>query len=137
MRNLVLALVVLASTLAFAQQWQTVQGIWLPGQSAGIPLTTIMTPSNPGIYRLTFYISGGGGAATGGFFSAYLNATDISGQTQSTNLGSPCGLPRYISTTSVVSLKVGEPLTYEVDSGNSELGCTFNLAITVEQLVTQ
>ena len=133
-------LIMLCSAIAFGQQqpqWTVVQSVVLFSQSQAIPQTTLLTPTEPGLYRLTVYFSGGGGASPQGAFDLVVVGTDISGVPSRTELGGPCAFSRFISLSPIVSLKPSVPLTFEVDNLGTSPGCVYNLAITVEQLVQQ
>jgi hypothetical protein len=138
MRKLAVCVLLLWAAMAYGQQWTSVASVSLLQQSQPIPLTTIYTPSEPGSYRLSFYFSGGGGTPTTppGFFDATLTATDITGVATAIDFGASCRQARFISSTPMVSLKAGVPLTYKVDtSGSIPNGCAYNIIITVEQLL--
>ena len=137
MRKVVICLILLASTLAFGQQWQTIKSMSLLQQNQPVPLTTLLTPSVPGIYRLTFYFSVGGGAGITppGFFDATLTGRDITGLPDNLDLVLSCKQQNFESVSQVVSLKTGVPLTYIVTTSGSTGNCTYNVAITVEQLL--
>ena len=75
-------MMVLCSVLAFGQGeplWTVVKHVLLFNQNQAIPLTTLLTPTEPGIYRLNLYFQGGGGTSKFGNFIERLFATDITG----------------------------------------------------------
>jgi hypothetical protein len=143
-------LLLLCSVIAFGQQpqWTTVASVVLFSQNQNVPKTTIFTPTEPGVYRLNVYFSGGThGAATNGAFEASVSGFDITGRPLSDDngwgglgtLNVHCGgflqwgfLPQL-----TVSLEPNVPLVYQVLSQSASLDCVYNLAITVEQLVQQ
>jgi hypothetical protein len=132
-------LLLLCSVLAFGQQpqWAVVANVVLFSQVQAIPQTTIFTPTEPGIYRLTLYFSGGGGRE--GYreevFEADLNGVDISGEAISYSPQVRCGTPIINSVSPIVSLKPQQPLTYDVTAFVYNAACQYNLAITVERLM--
>jgi hypothetical protein len=133
-------LLILCSVIVFAQQpqWRTVASVALFNQTQAIPSTTLLTPSEPGIYRLNIYFSGGGGTAKFGTFTERLAATDITGYKlgDSGNFTVFCGMNRAWQWLPpvTISLKPNTPLNYEVDSYAVSPDCVYNVAITVEQL---
>jgi hypothetical protein len=143
MRKVALSFLLLCSAIALGQepQWTVVKHVVLFNQNQPIPQTTLLTPTEANIYRLTLYFSGGGTRVSP--YEAFLlnvSGTDISGQSWSPTLILACndlsvgGLPPYM----VIS-KPNLPLTYQVDSRLivPSADCTYNVTITVEQLVQQ
>jgi hypothetical protein len=131
----------LCSALAFGQepQWMVVRHVVLFNQTEAIPPTTLLTPTEPGEYRLSLYFSGVGttpGANQEGI--ADITGIDIAGAFLQTYVVIPCGFqPSYSSLpATTISLKPEVPLTYDVRFANRS-GCLYNLVITVEQLVQQ
>ena len=135
-------LLIICSILAFGQepQWIVVKHVVLFDQKQPILKTTLLTPAEANFYRLTVYISGGGGRPSASeAFVVDVNGTDVSGQSWDLSPVLPCnilsviGLPPY----TLIS-KPNLPLTYEVYRRPASVlssDCTYNLAITVEQLV--
>ncbi len=139
MRNATICfLLLLCSVLAFGQepQWTVVKHVVLLNQTQSVRFENLLTPTEPALYRLSFYFSGNGnGAGQSGYYSVSLNGTDISGM--------PLGAGGYVlcyqigwnSTTTTAILKPQAHLSYTVFADNSSTNCTYNLAITIEQLV--
>ena len=135
-------LMLLCSAIALGQQpqWTVVQNVVLSNQNEDIAKTTIFTPTEPGLYRLTLYFSTSGNGTTGWFLET-LFGTDISGQDLS-HLAiyqlecSTAAAYRPIPPITI-RLRPNTPLAYSVDSYRSNSPCVYNLAITVEQLVQQ
>jgi hypothetical protein len=130
--------VMLCTVVAFGQgqpQWTVIQHVNLSQQSQPIPLTTLLTPTEPGIYRLTVYFSGGTGTGVG-YWTEFLTGTDITGAPLGANLNVLCREINWQWTPPMtISLKPQVPLTYSVVSPNGAPTCRYNLAITVEQLL--
>ena len=134
MRKLIFVSLLLLTSLAFGQTWQPVASVVLLQQTQPIPLTTLYTPTGPGIYRVEYYFSAGGGAAAGGGFSSAVTVSDISGKTNASGFPGHCAGGNFFSTSYGVSLLENQPMTYEVDQqGSVSTGCVYNLSITVEQ----
>lgn len=133
-------MVTMCSVIAFAQeepQWKVVQHVTLFQQSELIYWTTLLTPTEPGVYRLTVYFSGGGGGAKGQFVAS-IHGFDITGIPLGLDgIAILCSGKTWYQTAPItVSLKPQIPLMYEVlGSNNGTAGCQYNLAITVEQLM--
>jgi hypothetical protein len=131
-------LVTFCSAIAFGQtaapQWRVIRHVVLYQQTEPIPQTTLLTPTESGIYRVTVYLSGGGGTGTGRWLES-LSGSDITGLPFSPgNLNVLCGELLVQGTPPVVvSLKPQVPLTYQVE-GSGAPTCQYNLAITLEQL---
>jgi hypothetical protein len=137
-------LMLLWSANAFAQepQWTVVKHVVLFNQNQPILQTTLLTPTEANIYRLTVYLAGGGSRVSPDeAFLVDVRATDISGQPwDGVGLILPCNIQsvEWLPPATVIS-KPNLPLTYEVHSRLSVplTDCTYSLAITVEQLVQQ
>jgi len=135
MHKLALVLLMLWAAIGFAQQWQVVESVELTGQTQPISPTILLTPSEPATYRLLFYFSGGGGVVVNGYYDLSYAGQDISGAVFHNDLVAPCGKLEFTSTSLPVSLMPNQPLMYQVGAVGPSLGCTYNLTITVEQLV--
>ena len=134
---LVAGFIVLSATLALGQQWQIIKSVNLTQQSQSIPLTTLLTPSAPGSYRIGFYFSESGGQSptAPNYYEATLTGQDITGQPDVIDTPLSCKAPIWESAQQIISLKAGVPLTYAVNASGSPSQCTYNLTITVEQLL--
>src|ERR1035438_2679197 len=113
-------LLLLFSALAFGQepQWTVVQRVVLFDQSRAIPTTAIFTPTEPGLYRFTLYLSATGGRNGSGSFIETISGTDISGARLASSYQVECG--RFFAywmpiAPITVSLEPNEPLVYKVD----------------------
>jgi hypothetical protein len=126
------------------------------GQTAAIPTTTLFTPASNGLYRISSYGVVTVPNGTFGQWDVQLNWTDDSGSELCSNY-QPCQLMEMWSdpvethfggamgnqgsfvpnTTTVVQVKAGVPVTYSVvaDSNGNPTGSTYELYITVEQLM--
>lgn len=134
MRKLLICLLFLP-LCAFGQQWTVIQSVSVFNQTQAIPQTTLLTPSDAGVYRLTYYLSGGGGASPSGYYNLILSGNDISGGYFNPNIVATCGIEKFSSAAPIISLMPNEPLTYKVDAaGSLPSGCNYNLTITVEKL---
>ena len=131
-------LLLLCSVLAFGQepQWTVIKHVTLMQQNQ--PTSGfLLTPTEPGIYRLTLYFSGGDRKGSGGF-EEMVNGTDVTGRplSQWTTYGLDCSELYWQPIPPVtISLLPNAPLTYQVYSNSSSPSCTYTLAITVEQLM--
>jgi len=129
-------LILLLSAIAFAQepQWTVVSNVVVYNQTQGVGQTTLFTPSETGLYRVSFYMSAPpyAGPLVGGVI-AFYDGTDVSGVIIGEAITTPCrGTPSQQSTIpTTYALAAGQPFTYTVVGG----GCPYNLAIVVEQLV--
>ena len=130
----------LYSTVAFGQeqpQWMVIQHLNLSQQSQPIPQATLLVPTEPGLYRISVYMSVGGGTGSGAWLEI-LSGTDITGASLEGNgtLVLPCKEASWFSAPPfTVSLKPQEPLTYQVKASTGAPGCQYNLAITIEELL--
>jgi hypothetical protein len=124
-------LVLLFSSLAsFGQnepQWKVVQRVVLIDQTNTISQTTLFTPTKPGVYRLTGYISATGNGAE---WHLYLDWTDFAGSTQDIQMTATYG--ENIDEIGAYPFvpKVGVPFTYAVEG----ITGAYNIAFTIEQL---
>ena len=138
MRNAkVFCVLLLGSVISFGQQqpqWTVVEHVELMQQSQTIPLTTLLTPAESGVYRLTAYFSSVGGTAAT-TWSESLSATDVTGGLVNGNLNLNCRTGHYWSSTPPITavLKANAPVTYQV-SNNGAATCQYNLVIVVEEL---
>src|SRR5215813_13852695 len=82
MRSMTICLLVtLCSMIAVGQdepQWKVIKHVTLTQQSDPIPSTVLVTPTEPGVYRLSMYLSTGSRTAQGQVF-ATLYGYDITG----------------------------------------------------------
>jgi hypothetical protein len=141
MRQAILSFLLLCSAIAFGQepQWTVVQHVVLLNQNQNIPLTTLFTPTEPAVYRLTIYFSGVGTKGRGAF-AYFLNGVDISGQTIEEGDEVSCPGTGFQSPPPITTiLKPQVPFQYVVVNRDPfpPNSCYYNLAITVEQLVQQ
>ena len=143
MRNATLCfLLTLCSAVAFGQQepqWTVIKHVTLMQQNLDIFLTTLLTPTEPGFYRISSYLSGGVASDPGNeaVWTATLAGTDIAGaQFKPVPLQIACNQASWLSAPPItISLKPQVPLTYQVIAGGGSRPCQYNLAITVEQLL--
>lgn len=132
-----LLLALCSVTFGQSPQWTVVQNVVLYGQSQAISPTTLLTPSDPGMYRITMYFSTVSGISPIGTFNALYSGTDVSGVEIGDGSGAVCGKQGFHSSVPLtVSLKPNAPLTYQVRADiPPSSSCVYNLAITVEQLL--
>lgn len=129
-------LLLLCSLAAFGQsqpQWRVVQSIILPNQTAPITQTTLFTPTEAGLYRLTVYISATA-LSSGEEWSFGLIWTDLVEQNPFTlTVSAVRNGPGTI--TSIFSPRRNTPVSFQVEAENSPPpNSHYNLAFTVEQL---
>ncbi len=131
----------------------TVARLDLPNQNSEIPVTTIFTPREDGLYRISGYLVGLNNGNPGGSIVGRFSWADDSGA-QSTNprsvegIGSFFGYPRsgfglgiFVSSTFVIRAKANTPITFETfgfdGAGNpiTSLGdAEFSAFLTIERL---
>lgn len=134
-KTLLFSLVVMFASLAVAQQWQVVSSVSVFNQNRGIASTTLLTPSDPGSYRVTFYLSSSGISNSPGYYEAVVAMQDISGQSGTIDIPTACnGVSRFLPTIEPISLKPGVPVTYAVNASGSPGACVYNLSIAIEKL---
>jgi hypothetical protein len=131
MRKATICLVVfLCSWAAFGQdkvpQWKVVRDVVLTKQTSPISQTTVFTPTSPGLYRLSSYLSVSGAGASWGL-SVYW--TDLTGALTSSTFGTGPGWAW--SGPIIFSIEPGQSFSYSV-SGTG--GGTYNVGFTVERL---
>jgi hypothetical protein len=139
MRNTAIGLVVIFGgwLTAIAQvvpQWKVVQVVQIVQQNSVVPVTTLFTPTDAGLYRVVAYMSTEG-AKNGGWQMVML-WNDLTGLQAafSTSANTGNGLKAWGSTQVVTfSPKPGNPVTYSVvEEGN--VANRYNLTFTIEQL---
>jgi hypothetical protein len=129
-------LMLLFSVAAFGQpQWKVVKALTLADQIAPIPQTALFTPTRAGVYRLSVYMSGGGGTP-GADWDLSVGWTDFTGASSDFNeLQVFTGGANWTEhPPSMLSIANGTPLVYEVDAVGNTSGSDYNLVITIEQL---
>ena len=135
-----LMMMVLLSGIALAQepQWTVIEHVFLTQQTQSIEPTTLATPTEPGLYRISLYFSRGGLFGKGSY-AASLSGFDISGLPFGGGMTFDCASIAgwYSMPPTTLMLRPQSSLTYKVVSANGQLSCYYNLAITVEQLVQQ
>lgn len=126
------------SLSAFGQhqpQWRVVQSIVLTNQTMPIQWTALFTPNRAGIYKLSAYMSGGGGTA-GADWDLSVAWTDFTGAASDFDdlqvFTGPANWTQH--SPSMLSIKAGTPLRYEVSSDGNTTGSDYNLIITIEEL---
>ncbi len=137
MRKVAICLILLWASLASAQlQWQTLpESVSVFQQNQAVKQTTLFTPSQPGIYRVTFYFSDMGIPLAPSYYEALVTMQDISGKEQDIDVPITCSpLAGDVPAMIVIALKPNIPLTYAVNAGGESGNCTYNLTVAVEQL---
>ncbi len=132
-------LLLLCSVIAFGQepQWIVVKHVFLTQQNSLIPFTELVTPTEPGAYRITVYFSGGDKTGTGSF-ELSVHGFDITGQLLNINtMTVNCNTETFSSMPPVTAILRPEvSLSFEVlPFKNIAASCQYNLVITVEQLM--
>ena len=140
MRKLLVCLVLLMlPLLCGAQQWQVLPTSFAVfNQNQAVQQTTLVTPSQDGIYRISMYfsVSSGVDVSPEAFFDTTLVGEDVTGLPNVIDVGLSCKKTLFESIpTQNVALKAGVPLTYTVSTMGIPGSCTYNLGIVVEQLV--
>lgn len=110
----------------------------LPNQTAPIPTTTIFTPSQDGLYRMSVYMTQVVAVPTSGSTWTFnLGWSDDAGD-EATNqilLGvnqTPTGAAGWV--TLLLQAKAGKPITYSTTLSNGTDGGTYSLYSTLERL---
>jgi hypothetical protein len=119
----------------------------LPGQTEAIPTTTIFTPKNSGLFRISIYMTTVKPTNYTSVWSYYLGWTDDAGVEQTNypgvvtlNEGNPpqaWGVQQsgYLwGPVLVFQAKAGAPVTYSVTQLGTADGSTYELFFTIEQL---
>lgn len=140
MKTAFCSLLLLCSCLSFGQtvpQWKVVKAVLLNNQTAAIPLTTLFTPTDNNVYRLSAYMSARN--LNPGLFDGWsftLMATDLVNQQVSLNEVQVVGGPPYQSLGAWVFTPLkGTPITYHVViNGTPPPDAEYALAFTIEQL---
>ncbi len=109
-------------------QWRVVQYVALTAQTAPISQTTIFTPTERGVYRLTAYLSAGGNQAN---WEWLFNWNDLDGGSFQTGLDSSDG-PSELGAM-VFAPQPGIPVTYAT-TAKPQLHGGYDLLFTIEQL---
>lgn len=138
MRKLLFLLVLFAPMLCLAQQWQVVNSVALFSQNQAVQQTTLVTPSQSGLYRISMYfsVSSGVDVSPEAYFDTTITGQDVTGLPNVIDVGLSCKRTLFESVpTQNVALKAGVPLTYTVSTMGIPGSCTYNLGIVVEQLV--
>jgi hypothetical protein len=120
-------LMLVGSLTAFGQspvQWKVVQSLVLIRQTVPAQETTVFTPSEAGVYRISVYWSETGKGSNQQFT---LSWTDITGSAQELGMS---GVGPSRSSPFVFIPKIGTPITYV---GSGSIG-VYNVAFTIEQL---
>ena len=113
-------LLVLCSVIAFGQeepQWKVIKHLVLLNQNQFVRSENLLTPTEPALYRLSFYFSGNGKGT--GLYVGSLNGTDISGMPVNTGSDILCKQIGWNSTTTTAILKPQVPLSYTIFVNNA------------------
>jgi hypothetical protein len=140
MKTALCSLLLLCSSLSLGQtvpQWKVVKTVLLNNQTAAIPLTTLFTPTENSVYRLSAYMSARNlkpGLFDGWTFT--FLATDFVNKNTSGNFVQVVGGPPYQSLGAWVFTPLkGTPVTYQVaEIGTPPPDAEYALAFTIEQL---
>jgi hypothetical protein len=133
-------LLLLCSLAAFSQtqpQWRVVKHVILTYQTTQVQQTTIFTPTKPGLYRLSAYISAEGQFAN---WNLRLSWTDAAGKPTNTYITAatgPCTVGQNYTVAEMSHLLVPQgrtPVIYEVDAAPDPPAGDYNIIITIEQL---
>lgn len=102
-------------------------------QTAGIPITTLFTPSTNGLYRFTLYMAITAACNTTGDWTLSLSWNDFGG-IQYLALDQGCAPTGERITTAPGSVLAGQPITYTVLANNVTSG-DYEVLLTVERLM--
>ncbi len=109
------------------------------GQSTGIPDTTLITPTNDGLYRLSYYATTTTADNSGASFAAIIVYTDDAGDKTGTPLpggATNCGSPLSGSGgTFIVEAKAGHPIVFHMQQNFTPVSCQYSFFMTTEQLM--
>ena len=135
MKKVAICLLLLCATVAVAQQWQSVANVVVFQQNQAIPQTTLLTPTTPGLYRVTVYFSTNAmGGNSPGYFNESVTMQDISGQLDNFNIPVACtGNPRFEYTTIPIGLAPNVPVTFALSASGTPGPCVYSMSIIVEQ----
>lgn len=134
----VLTICISTCGLAVSQtpQWTVVQDVILTQQKDNLPEVTIFTPTTPGLYRLSEYLSVSG-PPNSNAWDVVVKWQDVTGLHQSEQIGIGAG----DSGKGVIQLgarifapKPGVPVTYYTFHGGDPPGSVYNFGIIIEQL---
>jgi len=128
-----------ATSVGQEPQWTVIKHVILMQQDQSV-FGTLLTPSEPGIYRLNLYFSvSGQEKGRQSYFMAHIHGTDITGSPVDNGQLFYCdSAGAFWMPPIMVALKPQEPLTYYVNRLQPPTApCQYNLGITVEQLVQQ
>ena len=133
MRKATICLAMLLCSLAAngqqQPQWKVVQSIVLLKQTAPIPVTTLFTPTAPGMFRVSAEITPTNSSGTW-FVSVLWKDQLRPNQVYSCYNSCDGGYPEFLSTTMMVSKD--SPIQYYASPWNEVGG--YNLFIVLEQL---
>jgi hypothetical protein len=143
MRKVMLCgLVLLCSCVSFSQtvpQWKVVKAVFLRNRTAAIQETTLFTPTENGLYRLSGYMSASNlQGIQNAFWSFILRYTDLT-QLESNSSMLVQGNGGVINTidSHVFAVLKGTPISYEViksDNPPPPPDAEYTIAFTIEQL---
>jgi hypothetical protein len=116
------------------RQWRVIRDVALTNQTAGIPETTLFTPTKAGLYRYSIYLSGTGQS---GLWTLSINYHDLTGQATSipVQIGPFSGDANAIWTSlplAPISVQPGTPVTFTIFGSGP---ATYNVGVTIEQLL--
>jgi len=110
----------------------------LPNQTAPIPTTTVFTPSQDGLYRLSVYMTESVAVPTSGAYWTFNAAWSDDAGDEATGVPilnanqTPSGAYGYL--TVLLQVKAGKPITYSTTLSNGTDGGTYSLYYTLERL---
>lgn len=123
-RLLVLSLVVMASVTALAQSPVIVAQVSLFSESQSIAPTTLFTPSNSGVYRISAYMFTKN-AVNSGYWSLHLKWVDDDNSRETPKFWvQVTSKPRYSQGSEIVRAVAGQPISYFTSQEGSPISLT-------------
>ena len=123
------------SANGFPRQVETVAGVQLIDQTGAIPLTTLYTPAQTAMYRVSAYATVTVPGSVQGGLGLNLQWTDPV-RTQLSFIGGFCAskVGCSVSTTFVVYATANQPIAFDVTEKGIEVSPTYNVYVSVERL---
>lgn len=113
-----------------APQWKVIKLVTLNHQTAAVSQTTLFTPTNPGFYRLSAYISSAGSSQA--IWTLSFSFNDLNGEPEQVGTTAADG-PCSPSLEFVFAPQPGVPVSYSVSPVGIEAGY-YDVMFTIEQL---
>jgi hypothetical protein len=123
------------SANGFPRQVETVAGVQVIGQTGALPLTTLYTPTQTAMYRVSAYSTVTVPGSVQGGLGLNLQWTDPV-RTQLSLVGGFCAdrVGCSVSTTFVVYATANQPIAFDVTEKGIAVSPTYNVYVSVERL---